>query len=268
MFLACLENLDARVSRHGGRGSEQSHKHMCDWLMASDNDLNDLLRAGGPGGTTDPTSEVNDALLTELSTFSDEEKKGPKVTQQLVDIANKRWDKKLAHEKITSFLGKYLQPENCPQVAVMRVNPEIWAPLNGSLRKADLRMANLQQALQKATFATVMTTDKLLSMKNDPKSATLQLNELITNNVDVFALLGHAAFELSNLRREKLKPSLKPEFRTLCSPEITTLSTKYLFGDDLAKQICDAKETNRIGDTVGLSKHQNKASRRDSSWQN
>ena len=49
------------------------------------------------------------------------------------------------------------------------MNPEIWAPLNAAQRKADLRMANLQQALQKATFATVMTTDKLLGMKNDPK---------------------------------------------------------------------------------------------------
>ena len=129
-------------------------------------------------------------------------------------------------------------------------------------------MANLQQALQKATFAAVMTTDKLLSMKNDPKSATPQLNELITNNVDVVALLGHAAFELSNLRREKLKPSLKPEYHALCSPEMTRSSTKYLFGDDLAKQIRDAKETNRIGNTVSSSKHENKASRRDSSWKN
>ena len=77
-------------------------------VIASDDDLNDLLRAGGSGGTTDPTSQVNDALLTELgAVFSDEEKKGPKVTQQLADIANKRRDKKLAHEKITSILGKY-----------------------------------------------------------------------------------------------------------------------------------------------------------------
>ena len=91
-------------------------------------------------------------------------------------------------------------------------------------------MANLQQALQKATFATVMTTDKLLSMKNDPKNTSLQIKELITNNVDVVALLGHAAHELSHLRREKLKPALKPGYHALCSPETLTASSKYLFG--------------------------------------
>ena len=116
-------------------------------------------------------------------------------------------------------------------------------------------MANLQQTLQKATFATVMATDKLLGMKNDPESSSLQFNELITNDIDVVALLGHAAHELSHLRREKLKPALKPAYHALCSSETITASTKYLFEDNLAKQIRDAKETNRIGNAVGSSKH-------------
>ena len=148
------------------------------------------------------------------------------------------------------------------------MNPEIWAPLNGAQRKADLHMANLQQALRKATFATVMTTDKLLGMKNDPKNTSLQFNELITNNVDVVALLGHAAHELSHLRREKLKPALKPAYHALCSSETLTASTKYLFGDDLAKQIWDAKETNRIGNAVGSSKHDYRPTHQDPSWPN
>ena len=72
-------------------------------------------------------------------------------------------------------------------------------------------MANLQQALQKATFATVITTDKLLGVKNDPSNTSLQFKELITSKVDVVALLGHADHELSHLWREELiiKPTLK-----------------------------------------------------------
>lgn len=105
-------------------------------------------------------------------------------------------------------------------------------------------------------------------MKNDPKSTSLQLNELITNNIDVVALLGHAAHELSHLRREKLKPALKPAYYALCSSETITASTKYLFGDDLAKQIRDAKATNRIGNAVGSSNHDYRPIHRDSSWPN
>ena len=52
-------------------------------------------------------------------------------------------------------------------------------------------------------FETVMATDKLLGMKNDPNNKSLQFNELITNLVDVAALLEHKAHELSHLRQEK-----------------------------------------------------------------
>ena len=239
-------------------------------ITASEEDVNELLlNSSEPGATTDSQTDANDELLTELSAgLIDNEKKGPKVTKQPADIVNKRWAKKPAPEKITSILEKYSQPKNCSEVTVTRVNPEIWAPLNAAQRKADLRMANLQQALQKATFATVMTTDKLLNMKNDPKNTSLQFNELITNNVDVVALLGHAADELSHLRQEKLKPALKPVYHALCSPETLTACSKYLFGDNLAKQIRDAKETNRIGNAVGSSKHDYRPMHRDPSWPN
>ena len=50
----------------------------------------------------------------------------------------------LAPEKITSILEEYSPPENCSEVIVTRVNPEIWASLNAAQRKADLRMATLQ----------------------------------------------------------------------------------------------------------------------------
>ena len=92
---------------------------------------------------------------------------------------------------------------------------------------------------------------------------------MITNNIDVLALLGHTPRELSHLRREKLKPAIKPAYHALCSSETITTSTKYLFGDNLAKQIRDAKETNHIGNAVGSSKHNYRPIHQDSSsWSN
>lgn len=69
----------------------------------------------------------------------------------------KRWGNKLTAEKVNSILGKHLQPENCGDMAIACVNPEIWVPLNAAKRRLDLRLANMQQALQKATFAIVTT---------------------------------------------------------------------------------------------------------------
>ena len=98
-----------------------------------------------------------------------------------------------------------MQPENCEQLNIPRVNPEIWATLNAFKRKADLRFAIMQQSLQKATFALLSTCNKLLAVKSQ-----VETKEMLTDSVDAIALVGHVASELSALRREHLKPSLRP----------------------------------------------------------
>lgn len=75
-------------------------------------------------------------------------------------------------------------------------------------------------------------------------------------------LFGHAASELSTFRREQLIPTLKPEIHALCSSD-----TVSLFGEDLTKQVRDAKEAHRVSNTVGTSTNNNRGFRRDHSWQ-
>ena len=81
-------------------------------VTASEDEVNNLLglnitEPAEPGAAAVP----NDELLTELSAvLTDEVKTGPKVTQQLADIVNKRWDNKLVPDKITKILEKYAQP--------------------------------------------------------------------------------------------------------------------------------------------------------------
>ena len=144
-------------------------------------------------------------------------------------------------------------------ITVTRVNSEIWQSLNSFRKKADLRLANLQQAFQKATFATLTNADKLLRI-TDLSGPTKK--ELLTSSIDIVALLGHVASEISLLRREQMKPALKPQYHALCSSE-TKASAKFLFGEDLAKQVRDVKETHRIGNMVGSFKGHNHGYRRD-----
>ena len=63
----------------------------------------------------------------------------------------------------------------------------------------------------------------------------VETNDMLTDSVDAIALVGHVVSELSALRREQLKPSLQPEFHTICANNATTTSN-LLFGDDLSKQ--------------------------------
>ncbi|KAK2553066.1 hypothetical protein P5673_025793 [Acropora cervicornis] len=115
----------------------------------------------------------------------------------------------------------------------------------------------MQQAFQKATFAIVITCDKLLAVKSQ-----IDTKDMVPNSIDAIALVGHVVSDISLIRREQLRPSLKHEFQTFCSNSVPP-SSKLLFGDDLAKEIRDAKETSRIGLTVGAyTKHDGPRNRR------
>ena len=218
-------------------------------MHATDDDDVAQLLAEPPAHATAPDNTNvagEDELLTELvASLQEEDTKGLKVQQQLVDIAIKQWGTKLQSDKISNILGKNPQLENCEDMAIGRVNPEIWAPLNAAKRKADLRLANMQQALQKATFAIVTTCDKLLAVKSQ-----IDTKDMVTDSIDAIALVGHVVSGISSIRREQLRPSLKHEFQTICSNSVPS-SSKLLFGDNLAKKIRDAKETSRIGLPVG-----------------
>ena len=252
----------AEPSEHENESRRKSRREEdCVSVHATDDDDVAQLLAEPPARATAPDNTNvagEDELLTELvASLQEEVTKGPKVQQQLADIAIKRWGTKLQSDKISSILGKHPQPENCKEMAIGRVNPEIWAPLNAAKRNADLRLANMQQALQKATFAIVTTCDKLLAVKSQ-----IDTKDIVTDSIDAIALVGHVVSEISSIRREQLRPSLKHEFQTICSKSVPP-SSKLLFGDDLAKQIRDAKETSRIGLTVGAyTKHDGHRNRR------
>ena len=58
-------------------------------------------------------------------------------------------------------------------------------------------------------------------------------------------MLGHLKMQLAQLRRDETNPSLKAEYPTICSAEVP-ISSQYLFGDELAKQLRAAKEASKI----------------------
>lgn len=80
----------------------------------------------GETGVSTARLEQN-ALLSEISEdFEQEEDLGPDINQQLADIINKLWSKKLSDTKLKEKTEKYRPPANCEKLIVPRVNAEIW----------------------------------------------------------------------------------------------------------------------------------------------
>ena len=237
---------------------EASNKRRCEEdelsISPSDEDITEFLKESNSQAvemaakTAEPNEEVE--LLKSLEAdFTDDELVGAKINQCSANIASKRWGITLPNDKLKALLAKHARPENCPDITTVRVNPEIWDQMNNFRRKADLRVGNIQQALQKATFGMLKVCDKLVDQQPSTDKETL------ATNINAIVLLGHAAGELSRSRREQIKPALKAEFHSLCSQaNESTSRSDLLFGADLAKQVCDAKDTNKIGKDIGVGK--------------
>ena len=176
-------------------------------ISPSDEDINEFLEESNPkeaevtAKTTEPKEEVE--LLKSLEAdFTDDELVGAKINQRLANIVSKRWGITLPNDKLKVLLPKHAKPENCPNITTVRVNPEIWDQMNNFRRKGALRVSNIQQALQKATFKILKVCDKLV----DPSPSTDK--ETLAANINASVLLGHPVGELSRLHREQIKSAL------------------------------------------------------------
>lgn len=185
-------------------------------ISPSDEDINEFLQESNSkeveahGKTAETEGEVE--LLKSLEAdFTDNEVAGAKINQRLANIASKRWGITLPNDKLKPLLAKHAKPEHCTDITKVKVNPEIWDQMNNYRRKADLRVSNIQQALQKATLGILKACDKLVDQQPSTDKETL------VANIDAIVLIGHAVGELSRLRRGQIKPALKTEFHSLCS---------------------------------------------------
>ena len=133
----------------------------------------------------------------------------------------------------------------------------------------------MQMVVRKVTFATLQTTNVLLQNASGSTNSNL-----VTQSVDVVALLGHVNIQLAQFPREQIKPALKQEYSTIYSAEVP-LTSQYLFGDELAKQLRDARESSKTRQSLGHSsqrrpytgnhssghhEHYNKGPKRDFLW--
>lgn len=67
--------------------------------------------------------------------------------------------------------------------------------------------------------------------------------DTLAANIDTIVLIGHAVGELSRAHRKQIRLVLKANE--------SSSHSDLLFGTDLANQVCDAKDTNRIDKAAG-----------------
>lgn len=194
-------------------------------------------------GEEEQNGDASDKLLQEIEAeYNNDDKSGPDVNVHLANLVNKRFAGKLKEAKLKEKFDLYVRPGNCDKLKVPLVNHELWGKLRPPVKSQDLRLANVQQTIVKATVALTEATDRITKGNFEGKQ------KIISSLTDSLALLGHATYDLSLRRRDIMRPSINKELRALCSQQIPV--TEFLFGDDVQGSLKTIKECNNIASST------------------
>ena len=109
--------------------------------------------------------------------------------------------------------------------------------MSSNQRKGDAKVATLKKSLVKVVAGA-------LNIFTEVQKEKFEIQTIAQIVADIAAVVGNVSYDLSLKRRELIKSSLKPEFRSLCSANNEL--TELLFGDDLTKHIKDLTMTNKL----------------------
>ena len=186
-------------------------------------------------GNTEGELTSQESLLDNLAKLLDSQEL-TSVNKKLAEVANACWLKKLGDDQYKETTGKYFRPENCKKVVVPKVNEEICGKLSHNAKSRDVKFSRLKSNVKKAACVVLNTAESLLNLSaKADKSLACELHNLLVRATDAMQLLGHASFEIVQLRREDIKPQLNKEYGDICSANVPV--TEWLFGDDLQTKL-------------------------------
>ena len=144
------------------------------------------------------------------------------------------WSTTWPEERRKEKLNKYAIPNNCQHWAVSKCNEDVWnVNLRTQMRSNDLGFHRIQNMIIRSASAVMYATDSLIQCKN--KNTDIPFGSLIEQFIDVTGLLSHACHDLSQKRREAIKPALPKKLQKLVYN--VPKDSKEVFGDDLEKRI-------------------------------
>ena len=220
-------------------------------------------RADNSSSEFDPTDIVDVSTRTEEqeepifpSVFDDSEACGPKISEKLAARVNEACTKKVIESKMKDLEAKYHTPENCPNLCVPKVNPELWHDLPRQPKTKDLALQEVQRGIVKATQPILtLLEDTLAAQKNKEK---IEPSAIVSKLADSVTFMCHASYKTSMVRRETLKDVINTNYRSVCGQN--TPLGKCLFGDELPKHIKDIAEVNKLSKRISSSQQASSSS--------
>ena len=151
------------------------------------------------------------------------------MSSHLTEVTMKYWSEEF---KTPVFVNKMLDglkmPANCSGKPLRILNKAVDKNRKFMLfhKRADKRLSDILKKKFFATSAVLEIADELILAQNENRPPNLR--KVLGHTVDSVTLMGRAHKQISAERKERFRPVLNEDIRTLCDKE--TLDSKYLFG--------------------------------------
>ena len=165
-----------------------------------------------------------------------EEELGSAISSQLAEVAMKYWSEESKNPLVvTKILDGLKIPTNCSGICVPILNEAVAKNRKIMIfhKRANKRLSDIQKRLIFAASAVLKIADELILAQSEIRPPNLK--KVMGHTVDSITLLGRAHKQISAERKERLKPVLNEDIRTLCDKE--TSDSKYLFGENLLESM-------------------------------
>ena len=182
-----------------------------------------------------------DSLNQLTATLTKDDGLGPDVDAKLGANIQLLMRGKPEEKAIGELFAGIKRPANCSALTQVVVNPAIWEKMPQDGRNQDAKLQRVQLALTKGATELTKFYDTVLSLaRNGVEEAASALE--FGNNALV--CLGIANVDLVQRRREMIKPHFDSDYAHIFHN--STPFTANLFGDELAKQIKEISDDNKL----------------------
>ena len=135
--------------------------------------------------------------------YSQDSQTGPKVNDKLSKLIYTMLRAKVSDQKMKEKAGRFRRPQNCENLVLPKVNPEIWSKMASRAKSRDLNLQNVQVYLIMGLIPVVQSLQKLydwrkMAKKAADKSVSISDEDLSGVTSDLWKLFPSSTLKLSD----------------------------------------------------------------------
>ncbi|OXA40750.1 hypothetical protein Fcan01_24546 [Folsomia candida] len=182
--------------------------------------------------TNQPEDGASQDLLEILNVNQVEPEFGPDLNGAVAESFTNLSKTALPKEKFDEIKKLFLTPQNCKQLDVPRVNPEIWGVLSPKIKQSDFQNQQMQSTLSSSSVALAKLSEKI--MQNSKQMPSNLSQDILRLAIQAATLNSRLFQELNIKRKQEIKPCLNNDIAAVCN---TPSTPELLFGDNICETI-------------------------------